>query len=589
MAATRTAVVVGARRSVSVLVPLLYLAAAIGCYWRFVRDPSHHLSGGADGILFAWEFEWVRHSILSGHDPFVSTALNAPSGVSLTWNTWMPLLALVSLPLTLTVGPFVTVGVMLVLAPALSATAAYLVLRRMTGFAAGAAIGGALFGFSPYFRGHFGHLDLTFLPLLPLMLFVGYDLLVTQAMPRARAGGLLGLLVGMQMLISEEITALAFAAALPMVAWLVILNPRQLRQRWRHAAEGIGTGVGVAVLICGFPLLYQLFGPLALRHGTTSSTASADVASVVRPSLLQHFASAADVHANLHYGANGAENTAYLGWFLIIVCLGLSAWLIRDGDRFGLWWLLATGSTVLLSFGRSIHLNGHELIRGPWSAYKLIPFMSSAQPIRLSVVTILLVAWLIARSLARLQQRAAAAGFGSIGRVGKLVAPLAVAAVLGSLVPLFPTLPYASDPLPATPTFFTTSAVDAIPDGAITMVLPSPGFPRVDGMVWQIRAHLRFNLVGGYAVFTLNKASTYFPLTPVAWRDIQAVSRTGTPLNTEQVLAARASLRQYRIRDIVITHEMARFDQVSLAVEEIGQCHARELADVRLCQIGTAG
>ena len=111
------------------LPPLLYLLASIYCYSEFVREPLQRYVGGADGVAYAWYFEWTHQSFLHAYNPFVTTALNAPFGVNLMWNTSLFLLSVVCLPLTMTIGPFATVGLLFVLAPFLSATSAYLVFR----------------------------------------------------------------------------------------------------------------------------------------------------------------------------------------------------------------------------------------------------------------------------------------------------------------------------------------------------------------------------------------------------------------------------------------------------------------------------
>lgn len=552
--------------------PVAYLAAALYCYSGFVRAPLRRTVGGADGVAYAWYLEWTHQSIVHGHNPFISTALNAPTGVNLMWNTSLFLLGVLAMPLTATIGPFATVGVLFVLAPFLSASSAYLVFRRMSGTALGSSIGAALFGFGPFFVGHWGHLNLTFLPLFPPILLLLRNILVTQTRPALRAGVLLGVLGGLQLLISEEIVVLAVLVALPAVAVLALANPGEVMPRLRHAAAGLGIGVAVAAAISAVPVAYQLFGPLAPGSGVTSRDQTADVAALVRPSLLQRFASHRDVAANLHFPANGAENTAYLGWPLIGLCVVLCLWLIRCRDRFAFWWLPTAACVVALSLGSPISLNRHRVATGPWAIYRLLPLIASVKTIRFSLITLLLVGLLIAWSLGRMQ----------------LPLRLATAVVvLAALVPLYPVVPYQSGPVTPTPRFFSTSAVDAIPSGATTLVLPVAGFPNLAAMAWQIRAHLRFDMIGGYSVFKEGKGSTFFPPVPSAWFYLQQVAQTGVPLSVAQRTAAARSIRQFKIQYIVVTQSMQNFDLVSTMVARIGDCHVRRVSDVALCQIGT--
>ena len=205
--------------------PLLFLLAAAHNYSHFLGDPRHALIGGADGVAYAWYLEWVQQAIVHGHNPFVSAALNAPTGVNLMWNTSIILLGLVAFPVVAVIGPFITVGIMFTLAPFLSATSAYFVFRRITGGVIGSALGAALFGFSPFFVGHWGHLNLILAPALPLLLLVCHNLFVTQTRSPIQTGIVLGLLVGLQFLLSEELVVLSIAAAIPMLVFLAALNP----------------------------------------------------------------------------------------------------------------------------------------------------------------------------------------------------------------------------------------------------------------------------------------------------------------------------------------------------------------------------
>jgi hypothetical protein len=125
----------------------------------------------------------------------------------------------------------------------------------------------------------------------------------------------------------------------------------------------------------------------------------------MRPSLLQHFASLADRRANLHFPANGAENTAFLGWPLIIACLVCVPGSSSTGTRFGVWWLLSTAAVVSLSFGTIMQVNGHAIGHGPWNVYRIVPFLNCTQVVRFSAITALMIGFLIAHTLGGLDLR----------------------------------------------------------------------------------------------------------------------------------------------------------------------------------------
>ena len=208
---------------------------------------------------------------------------------------------------------------------------------------------------------------------------------------------------------------------------------------------------------------------------------------------------------------------------------------------------------------------------GPWAVFQLFPLIGSAKTVRLSVITLLLVGLLIAWALSRMRFpiRVVAAGV-----------------VVAAFLPLYPFAPYTATLVSPTPRFFTTSAVNAIPARAITLVLPVAGFPQVQAMTWQIEAHIRFDMVGGYSVFKYGDRSTFFPPLPAARGVLATVSRTGVLASPVQLAVARASIRQYRIQYIVVTHAMENFDLVSNTVASIGKCVVRQVSDVGLCRVG---
>jgi hypothetical protein len=133
-----------------VAVPAGYLVLAIVYNVHVVAGLGSRIQPGADGILFAWYLAWTKYCVLHWHNPFFSHAMNAPVGFNVTWNTWVPLLGLVCLPLVAAVGPFTTVAILLLISPAVSGASLYWVLRRVFGRVGGPALAGLLYGFGPW-------------------------------------------------------------------------------------------------------------------------------------------------------------------------------------------------------------------------------------------------------------------------------------------------------------------------------------------------------------------------------------------------------------------------------------------------------
>ena len=98
----------------------------------------------------AWFMRYAADAVAHGHLPaLVTTALNAPHGISLMWNNSVLFPAVVLAPVTLLGGPLASLTVLATLGYAGSAAAMYWLLRRHGASVLAGALGGAVFGFSP--------------------------------------------------------------------------------------------------------------------------------------------------------------------------------------------------------------------------------------------------------------------------------------------------------------------------------------------------------------------------------------------------------------------------------------------------------
>jgi hypothetical protein len=543
-------------------------------YGNFLARPNAGVPGGPDGVIYVWFFKFVETAITHLHNPLLSSAMNAPTGVSLMWNTSAPLLAVGLAPLTATIGPVATVGIAMVASPVLSACAAYFAFRRITGRIAASLIAATFYAFSPFFVAQNGHLHLIAAgPLLPLILLVGYRLFVTQDASPVWLGVWLGLLGAALLFVAEEVEVMVAIAAMIAVVLLAALYYSQLRAKVRYAATGVAVGAGVTAVIVAYPLYYQLFGPLAIHGALIRHKAASDLASFVRPPWFLHFSTAADRLANRSFYTGGVENTAYLGVPVLLVVAALLIWLaFRRRSRVPVWWLLTAGAVAGLSLGSTVWLNGHRTgIHGPWWLFDHGPLKSVVVP-RFSLLTALLIAFLIAWGLATISGRAYAA---------------AAVAVSVALISLLPAGRYIGLSKISTPKFFTTAAVKRIPPGATVLLLPNssgPG-PSARVMYWQAKAGMRFRIVGGYGVFNKNGGWSYFGELPQFASLLNTVGETGVRPTELALLAARASLVSSPVSDIVITPLVRRPGLTAAVAEELTGCTVEKVADVGLCAV----
>jgi hypothetical protein len=553
---------------------LIWTLAACYLYSRFLAHPTRGVPGGPDGILYAWYFESVQHSLAHLSNLFISSGMNAPTGVNLMWNTSLFGVALVCAPLTATIGPIATVGLLMLASPILSASAAYWALRRLTGRTLSAAVAASLYGFGPFFVGQSGHLHLiAAAPFLPLVLVAGHRLLIRQPGSPVRTGLWLGLVIGCALLVSEEVVALAAIVSVLAVVALAVLYPKRVRSHLGYAAAGVGVAVALALAIAGVPLWYQFRGPLALHRGVTLVNLPLDLAGVVRPSELQYYASKADVLAARHFRANAAENTGYLGWPLLILMLGIVVWLAIRRDRFAYWWLLCAGLTFWLSLGPYVSVNGHETsVAAPWLILRDVPVVRSVVTARFTLVLTLLVALLLAWGLSRLHDRRA------------YLAGLVIVAL--AFVPLRAAGRYDQIQKVPTPRFFSTKAVNLIKPGSTVFILPQGNNPGVAStvMYWQIKAHMRFNVIGGYSVFNRDGESNYHGEMP-AYTKVLLDAARGTLPTAIDLWKAQPTIAPSKVRYFVITKYLPHPGYAADAAQALTGCTPQHVADVTVCTV----
>jgi hypothetical protein len=531
------------RRTVT-LAAVYYLLAALALTLWLWRDPASRTVAGNpnDADQIAWFFRYDATAIAHFHLPaLVTTAMNAPQGVNLMWNTPMLLPGVLLAPVTLAFGPQVSLTLLLTIGFAGSATAMFAVLRRWQVSVPAAALGGAVYGFSPALvHSAIGHYDLQFAVLPPLIVDAVLRLAAGRA--TARRGGLwLGLLVTAQLFITEEILLDAGLAAALLLAVMAASRPRDVPGRIRTLAGGLGVAAGVLAVLAGYPLWVQFFGPL-YQHGSpfTTDFFKNDLSGFVVPSSYMLFHTAGSAAEAARYQGQLPEYLGYLGWPLIAV---LAAGAI------GFWRRLPVRACavacVLLevfSLGGTLLASGHEhaWLKLPWYWLQSLPVLSAALPDRFSIVADGAAAALLAccadaavpalaAFVARRRPRLA-----SSGRAAAVVTGVAVLAVL----------PIVPRPLPAVaaisvpPGWSAAFAALDLPASATVLAVPVPMSTFTEPLRWQADTGQPRSLVGGYFMGPAGNGHAY--------TDGSGLSQAGRYLNilwTDSLAGLPAALR----------------------------------------------
>jgi hypothetical protein len=528
------------------LILCCYLAGAVAVTVWLWADPAGRLQRGDphDVDLFAWYMRYAATAVSHGRLPALfTTAMNPPQGVNLMWNTSFLLPAIALTPVTLLAGPQTSLTVVLTLSLAGSAAALFFVLRRWGASISAAALGGAVYGFSPaLINSGLGHYHLVFAVLPPLMI----DALLRLLTGRGAAvwtGAWLGLLIGAQVFIGEEMLVYTAAASVVLALVLAAQRPRAVINRAGPVALGLAVALAVALVICGHALWVQFRGPQIEHHPAFAWSTNLGFFVTPGGNVLFHTPASAAVVAHAHLGP--PEVLAYLGWPLIavlalaIICFWRDARVRAAAITFVVLELFSLGG------GNQPHVSGRLL---PWHWLQSLPAVTSVLPDRFAILADGAAAAVLAFSLDRARAALRARGWGR--RATWIPAAVAVLAV----VPLIP-LPYQTSQLPAVPAgwqaAFTRLRLE--PDARV-LVVPLPNVGHTMAMRWQADTGEPGSMIGGYYLGPApgTGVSMFYPMPARPTAQYMDVLWAGTqPASSSGVASIRAALALWQPAAVV--------------------------------------
>ena len=500
----------GRRSRAAWLVLACYLIGALVITGWLWIDPAGRMQVGdrGDVDLFAWFVQYAATAVSHGQLPALfTTAMNAPVGISLMWNTSFLLPGVLLSPVTLLWGPQVSLTVALTLGFAGSAAALFWVLRRWGASLGAAALGGAVYGFSPALvTAGLGHYHLQF-AVLPPLIVDAVARLVTGRGRGVRTGLWLGLLCAAQLFIGEELLVYTAVASLILVVALALSRPREVPRRAREALPGLAVAAVVFLLLDGYALWTQFKGPLA-EHSKLRASLTGNLSWFVVPSdsLLFHtHASAAEAAATLQLPA---EYMDYLGWPLILVLVIAAAVFWRD--------IRVRTAAVLWAVLELCALGGGSLRIGdfrwpgrllPWHWVQGLPGLAQVLPWRFAILAdgaaAALLVFALDRALAAVPRAEDASGRpgwrGWPGVRGWTRGALGAVAVL-AVLPLVP-LPYQVTPVAQVPSGWQATFSELrLPSDAPVLIVPFPSGGQSQVLRWQAATGQPGAMIGGYFI-----------------------------------------------------------------------------------------
>src|SRR5258708_5658272 len=362
-----------------------YVLGAFYVTLRLWIDPASRRQDGdtPDVNQATWFIRYSANAIDHFHLPaLITTTMNAPHGVNLMWNTSFLLPGVVVSPITILFGPQTALTVLLVIGFAGSAAAMFYVLRHWRASTLGAALGGALYGFSPaLINSGTGHYSLV-LAMLPPLIIDRVLRLVTRDGSPVRHGIWLGLFVAGQFFIAEETLVDTVIAVVIFLVVLAISRPRSVPSAIPPALIGLGTGAVVALVLCARGLWVQFHGIAAhgaaatvhiLYNGRSTNLGTLPYTFITPGDFVVLHTSGSSYIVN-HYTQPYPEYLAYLGIPLILLLLAAIVYFCKNLA------IRAAGLTCILlewlGMGSKPVLPGVHSLPGfllPWRFFEHLP------------------------------------------------------------------------------------------------------------------------------------------------------------------------------------------------------------------------
>jgi hypothetical protein len=363
------------------------------------RLGSHYVGTGGDLLIFPWNDWWCRKCLLEGCNPFFTTWLFHPQGVSLVYHNFAWLNTAMWLPLSPLIGSIAAHNVIFLFNLALGGIGMHLLARYLTKDHQAAWVAGLLFAFWPVRMSHYNHPNMISVGWVPL--FFLFLIRTVREQPKWKFALLAALFLALTGL--ARWLHLLFTGGMA-VAYLVYSLLFERRYWDRRTVIALALAFGLAVM-----LVAPLLSPLMLAQ-ITGDEQTEDVFStdpdLYSTDLISYFvpdrshplfqAWLGDLWGRMRRGA-------YLGYG----ALALAAVGALKGRRDRGLWLVVAASLFVLSLGPYLQVAGRHLdVRLPyawvqdWSPVRVVRHPNRF-PVPLSLPLAVLVgygtAWLMSR------------------------------------------------------------------------------------------------------------------------------------------------------------------------------------------------
>ncbi len=378
---------------------LVYLVASLLIFGRGLVGAHQlmQLGHSSDPTHDMWFLKWWPYAISHHINPFHTRLLWYPVDTTLMWTSTVFLPAIVMAPITSAWGPVVSYNILMLAAPVIAATAAFMLCYKLSSAYWSSVLGGFIFGFSPYMMTHMlGHLVLVMIFPVPLAVLVTLYRLDGSLSRRGYVAALTALLT-IAFLCSPEIpTTMTLFGGLALALGLVLFPAEY---QIKTLLPEIGIAYGLMILIIS-PLLVTMLA-YGMPHGMlwSASNYSADLVGFIIPERTTAIGTIpAIAKISNRFSGTIFENSACLTIPLIVIA---AIYLASTWESAGTKLLaLMLACICIAAMGPRLHFMGKMKFWMPWAIAERMPFIKQALPLRMMLYAFLVLAIVTAMWLA---------------------------------------------------------------------------------------------------------------------------------------------------------------------------------------------
>ncbi len=372
----------------NVAIFFLYSLISVG-YFGFptlAHIQTRYTGMGFDPLFFIWCLYWLPFALRHHLNFFVTKYMWAPQGINLLWANQIPALSFIFSPLTLLFGPIVSNNLIAIISPVLSSFFAYILIKYLAKSRLAGFIGGYLYGFSPYTFAFNADMNLYFICLMPLIVylfFLKYDGKIKTATYIITTS----VLMGIEFLISPEIfaTMILFGILSIIVSLFLFINERvKLYKMLYYSALSLFISF---VLIS--PFIYNMLITMnnIPQYIMPPDIYSVNLINMIIPAPIIFLGGAFFMKESFRL----FQTASYIGIPLIVIIIlyAIKEWKNKRGKFL----VIMLSVALLFSLGPFLHLTAVSTkIPMPWSVFSKLPFIGKALPLRLMLYSYLIIA-----------------------------------------------------------------------------------------------------------------------------------------------------------------------------------------------------